>query len=134
MKLKRPREEHGRVRVASSSGTPTNHKYAAFSLRYVVGDQCITRCTNEQAMQFAERMKRLCSMTWQQIQNADRHGLGTEIIKQSSLRVAIPGHITPDVNLLAFRCFGMAPMIGYREEEVFFVLWFDPDFEVYKHG
>jgi hypothetical protein len=107
--------------------------HAAFSLRYVVDEQCITRCTDQQAMQFADRMKRLCSMTWQQIQNAHRHKLGTEIIDRSAIKVAIPRHITPDVDLLAFRCFGLAPMIGYRDQEVFFVLWFDPDFKVYDH-
>ena len=45
-----------------------------------------------------------------------------------------PPHITPEVEyFLVFRFFGKAPMIGHKQGETFYVLWFDPNYEVYPH-
>ena len=73
-------------------------------------------------------------MTWAQIKTADRMGLGFETIARSSITAGIPRHITDDVRLLAFRFFGNAPMVGYRDGRVFFVLWLDRSFTLYNHG
>jgi hypothetical protein len=35
---------------------------------------------------------------------------------------------------LAFRFFDKAPMVGYRKEEVFYVLWLDREFKLYQHS
>lgn len=72
-------------------------------------------------------------MTWIQIRGAHRHGLGTEKIEKSAIKVPIPTVVTEDVSLLAFRFSGKAPMVGFRERDVFHVLWFDRDYSLYKH-
>ncbi|WP_435786554.1 hypothetical protein [Alcanivorax borkumensis] len=73
-------------------------------------------------------------MTWRDIKTCDRHGLGTEKISKSSIDAPIPRFITEDVSdFLVFRYNGMNPMVGYRQRDVFFVLWFDHDFTLYNH-
>ncbi|EML0361258.1 hypothetical protein RI835_000583 [Providencia rettgeri] len=62
-----------------------------------------------------------------------RHGLGFEKIKSSSIKASIPKHITDDVDLIAFRFFGMSPMVGYRNESTFFIVWLDRSFTLYDH-
>jgi hypothetical protein len=47
---------------------------------------------------------------------------------------SIPLCITPEVTLLALRFSGKHPMVGYREDDIFHILWFDFDFTLYDHG
>jgi len=73
-------------------------------------------------------------MTWKEISVANRKGMGYEKIARNALSVELPAHVTPDVNLLAFRFYGNAPMVGYRVKRVFHILFLDRDFTLYDHG
>lgn len=75
----------------------------------------------------------LSKMTWSEIQNAPRHGLGTEKIHRSSIKAAIPASVTDDVTFLALRYNGKAPMVGYRDGRTFHVLYLDHTFTLYNH-
>lgn len=75
----------------------------------------------------------LSKMTWNEIQNAPRHGLGTEKIARKAIKAAIPIDVTEDVTFLALRYNGKAPMVGYRDGRTFHVLYLDHTFTVYDH-
>ncbi len=70
-------------------------------------------------------------MTWGQIMQASRTGMGTEPIPQNQILPPIPQHIPPDITLLSWRFGQGARMVGYREGEVFQVVWIDPNHRVY---
>lgn len=112
---------------------PAEQQHPVFSLRYLQGDYCLTKCQEDQKAAFATKMYRLSQLTWSQIQSQDRHKLGYERISKNSIKAPIPNHIKPDVNLLAFRCFGKLPMLGYREGYVFHVVWLDRNGTLYPH-
>ena len=59
---------------------------------------------------------------------------GAEKIPRRAFRVGIPQTITEDVPLLAFRFSGPKPMVGFRTDAVFNIVWLDRDFSVYNHG
>lgn len=59
--------------------------------------------------------------------------MGFEKIEPSQVRQSLPSSVTEDVNLIAFRFSGKAPMVGYRDGQVFHVLWLDHDFSLYDH-
>ena len=107
-----------------------------FSLeRLQDGEYCFANLDQEHKAMFAEAIFKRKNLTWNQIKQIDRHGLGTEKIAKSSIKAAIPKFITDDVNhFLAFRFHGKKPMVGYRQKDVFFILWFDHDFSLYNHG
>jgi hypothetical protein len=73
-------------------------------------------------------------MTWLQIKQAPRHGLGTEKIARNAIRRPIPTKVTEDVDLLALRYNGMTPMVGYRDGRTFYILFLDHTMDVYDHG
>lgn len=83
---------------------------------------------------FASTLHVLGRMTWAEIRNSHRHKNGHEIILRDSLKVTVPDHVTPDVNILAFRCFDKAPMLGYKDGHIFKLLWLDPNMKCYDHG
>lgn len=58
--------------------------------------------------------------------------MGTETISRESINPAIPRHVTPDVRILSWRFGGGARIIGYREDQVFHIVWVDPNHNVYE--
>jgi hypothetical protein len=44
----------------------------------------------------------------------------------------MPSHVTDDETLLVIR-FLKGRMVGYKENEIFRIIWFDCDFSLYKH-
>lgn len=48
----------------------------------------------------ADRLHELSQLTWQQIQQAPRHGQGSETIARTSMKVVVPPAITEDTPIL----------------------------------
>jgi hypothetical protein len=76
----------------------------------------------------------MSQLTWNELRQAQRHGIGSEKIDRKSITRPIPSHITEDVTFLAFRFSGKKSMVGYRMKEMFHIIWFDRDFKLYDHG
>jgi hypothetical protein len=92
-------------------------------------------CTKEEKAAFADTLDRLSQVTWAEISKSSRHGLGYEKIAQNSIRATIPKHIKKDdIIFIAFRFYGKAPMVGYRKNTIFHILWIDRDFTLYQHS
>lgn len=105
-----------------------------FCLRYLENDYGLDQCTKDQQASFAKALRKRSLMTWHQIWSADRHGLGAEKIVRNSIQAPIPRHITEDIEyFIALRFSGKAPMVGYRINDVFRIIWLDRDFTLYKH-
>lgn len=66
---------------------------------------------------------------------SDRHGAGSEKIAQDAIRnVFLPSCITPDKKLIVFRCGQKIAMVGFREDNIFHLIFVDWDFSAYNHG
>lgn len=105
-----------------------------FSLRHLDNrDFSLDNCDNKEKVAFVETLCRLGKIPWRELRQAGRHGMGYEKIHTNSLKVGIPKNITPDVNFIAFRFSGKAPMVGYRDRAVFHIIWIDRNFTLYKH-
>ncbi|KYC42342.1 hypothetical protein WA1_20445 [Scytonema hofmannii PCC 7110] len=135
-KFKQPPKERGKNLGTPPDKTeiPPEQLPPIFSLRYLDGEYCLTKCDKDDQAAFALKIHRLSKLTWSQIQSQDRHKLGYERISRDSLKVPIPRFITEDVNLIAFRFSGMKPMVGYRDGCVFYIIWLDKNFTLYDHG
>jgi hypothetical protein len=105
-----------------------------FSLEYLNGKHCLSKCEKKEKAAFADTLHRLSQIPWAEIMSAPRRGLGHEKIAKKQIKAAIPKHIKDDTNFIAFRFFGKAPMIGYKKDRVFYVLWLDRTLKVYNHG
>ena len=129
--FRQPEPDRGRFSATPSSNQPPDLEHPAFSLRYVDKHYCISKCEKREKATFAERLLKWSQMTWAQIKQADRHGLGNEIISQ--LTQKLPTAAPKGADALAFRFHGKAPMVGFREGNIFYVVWFDREFKLYKH-
>lgn len=98
------------------------------------GKYCFSELDQENKAMFADAIFRRKNLTWNEIKRADRHGLGTEKVAKVSIKAPTPKFITDDMDsYLVFRYHGKRPMVGYRQRDVFYVLWFDSDFTLYDH-
>lgn len=95
---------------------------------------CLSDLCKDDKAAFAESIFKRKSISWSDIKKIDRHSLGFEKIDKSSIKAPMPPFITEDMDhFLAFRFHGMKPMVGYRKQNIFFILWFDKDFTLYNH-
>jgi len=118
-----------------SKSFSTQHEHPIFCFKYLDRNYYyLGACTKEEKAAFADTLDRLSQLTWAEISKSHRHGLGYEKIARKSIRATIPTHVKEDVIFIAFRFYGKAPMVGYREDVIFHLLWIDRDFTLYQHS
>jgi hypothetical protein len=77
----------------------------------------------------------LSRMSWQTIKQAPAKGLGAESVPRYRIKRPLPASVTDDVGFFyALHYVGKKRFIGYRIEQVFYILWVDHTFKVYDHG
>lgn len=133
-KIKKP-SVHKTKNIAqqTTDSLPIKEGCIIFSLQYIQKNHCYSNCQPLEKQAFAEALFKRREMTWKLIAKENRHGLGYEKIERSSLNVTVPNIVPVDASILAFRFFGLAPMVGYRENDIFHILWLDREFKVYPH-
>ena len=135
MTFRYPRQNTSRL-IKSHPAVPENadNQTPIFSLEYMVDGYCVESCQMDQRAHFAMALFKRSKLTWRELRSTHRHGLGCENISRDSLRVHLPSRVTEDINIIAFRCIGKAPMIGFRSGRVFNILWIDKNCDAYNHG
>lgn len=111
-----------------------HYDYPIFCFKHLHKDYNLDHCDADEKKSLIEQIVILSQMTWQEIQMAPRHGIGTEKIDISSLSSPCPPFITEDVKfLLAFRFQGKKPFLGHRNRFIFHVIFIDRSFRAYAH-
>ena len=93
------------------------------------GPHPISACTKDEKSAFADKLVEMSQLSWQELVQSNRHKQGYEIIEDYPK----PPNLTDDVRIIAFRFYGKAPMIGYRQEQIFHIIALDRAFTAYKH-
>ena len=108
--------------------------YPIFCFKHLHEDHNLDKCVDAEKKSLMEKIVKLSQLSWNDIQNAPRHGLGSEKIKIASIKPSCPSFITDDVDfLLALRFDGKKPILGHRDRFIFHVIFIDRDFSVYNH-
>lgn len=127
--------------VTSSKGTrPSREKPGStdglspvFCLHHLADGWRISDCERDDQAAFALTTEKLSHLTWREIRDAHRHGVGTEKISRSALKAPVPADIAEDAQFIALRFSGKKPMVGFRSSRIFHVVWFDSRFSLYDH-
>ncbi|CAG5089470.1 Putative uncharacterized protein [Thermobacillus xylanilyticus] len=83
--------------------------------------------TSEELKHLIDALRRYSKMRWQEI----RKTKGFNSVDPSTFSVPLPNYISPDVAILEFRVNHKARIFGYRSRQVFNIIWFDRNHEVY---
>lgn len=118
----------------SKKRVDTNSESPSFSLKYLQDGYHLKDCTNDEKIAFLDALLKRSSLSWSELEQAPRHKLGKEKIEHSAIKAKIPSVVKEDTKLWAFRFLGLAPFVGFREGEIFHILWIDRAFNLYNHG
>ena len=133
-RIKKPSKNNSKF---TASDEPNyNEMPPIFSLERIQNTKyCFTKLNKDMQAAFATSIYKRRDITWKQIAQEGRHGLGYEKIAKDSIDPPLPRFITEDINsFMAFRFSGKKPMVGYRQKNIFYILWFDLDFTLYDHS
>ena len=136
-KIKRKESRKGkRIETPQQTQNAPNYdlEHPVFCFRYLDKTHGLDRCDKDRKAALASTLYKLSQLSWKQLRLAPCHGVRYEIIDRNRFQVAIPKHITEDIALIAFRFNGLAPMVGYKDEAIFRIVWLDRSFQVYNHG
>lgn len=123
-------------RIKASEQVDYNSMPPLFSLEKVQsGSYCLSSLDQQNKAHFAEAIFKRKNLSWQELIQTNRHGLGIEKLPVSSVKEPVPRFITDEVkHFEVFRYHDRKAMVGYRQKNVFYVLWFDHNFTLYNHG
>jgi hypothetical protein len=114
--------------------TTFSFEHPIFCFKHLHKDYHIDKCTDNEKKQLIDKIIKISSITWKELEYASRKGLGAEKIQITSIKPSIPASFTDDVNhLLAFRFDGKKPFVGFRNKFVFHVFYIDRSFTLYNH-
>ena len=123
------------IKQSSDTSPNIDIKHPVFCFKHLNKKYNLEKCQPREKVSLIDRISRLCTMTWEQVQMAPKEGFGTEKISQNAITgAAIPNHLTKDEIFYALRFDGKKPMVGYKTAFVFHVVYLDRDFTLYNHG
>lgn len=122
-----------RTRPSQEKPGSTDGLSPVFCLHHLADGWRISDCGRDDQAAFALTTEKLSRLTWREIRDAHRHGVGTEKISRSALKAPVPADIAEDVQFIALRFSGKKPMVGFRSSRIFHVVWFDSRFSLYDH-
>ncbi|MEM9538468.1 MAG: hypothetical protein AAGA60_03040 [Cyanobacteria bacterium P01_E01_bin.42] len=132
-KIKQPSISEGKQIKSQQDESNPDRQTPIFSFKYLDRQYSIAQCTKDEKAALIDTLDRLSQLSWRELRQAPKHGLGYEKISRDAIRASIPNSITEDVNFIAFRFCGKAPMVGYRDGAIFHLIWLDRDFSLYDH-
>lgn len=133
-KIKRPPIASGPRVGQHATHSDGNRAIVLFSLEHIQSSHCLSNCERDEKAAFADALFKRRTLTWQELYQTQRHGLGSEKIHRNAIKAPIPSCVTADVeDFLALRFNSKAPMVGFRSQNIYYILWIDRDFTLYNH-
>lgn len=137
-RIKEPNKNCGKnISISQKNSNGVDNQTFTFSLEYVQKNYCFEKLNKDEKAAVISSIFKRSQLTWRQLRQSPRHALGIEEISRKYLKVKIPDNIpfvSKDTVFHAIRFCGKKPMVGFRYERVFYILWFDREFKLYDHG
>ena len=126
-----------RIKGPETGGGSTDSEPPLFSLRHNVNRKgyMLIECEVREQAAFSEKLYELSQLSWVELRQRGHRQGGYEKIPHDQITAGIPQHITEDVTLIVFRFNSDNGRIaGYREWDVFYIVWVDRNLTLYKHS
>lgn len=134
--IKKPRSKKGARFAAQEVRVDYNKSNFQFSFQRIIGDDyCFSELSQEDQCNLINSIFKRRDLPWNEIEQGGRHQLGAEKIPCDQIKKMKPRFIKDDTKKYLVLRFSpdRKAMVGYRIKDVFYVLWLDKDFTLYKH-
>ena len=112
---------------------PDKQGPATVSFRHAAigGEYCLSACNADQLRSVANTLRVMTTLSWQEIYRSARKGVGKSGLAWTpyhdrAIRRPRPDTIPAEVKLAGIRVSEKFRILGYRLEDTFYVIWFDP--------
>ena len=113
-----------------TTDAPVDQLHPAFCFRYLQKKYGFPQ-GKQQRYAVLKTIELLSQKPWGELRLTGRRSIGYHIITE--LKSKAPIELAKDAHIISFEC-GNGRMIGYRDNKVFYVFWFDwPKFTLYDH-
>jgi len=134
VRLTQPANQGKKITLDTNKIEIYNFQHPIFCFKYLHKDFHLDKCIAEEQVSLINQVIAISKLTWQQLQFANKHGIGSEKIARNAINAGMPEIVTDDVDhFLAFRFHGKAPFVGIRNRFIFHVIYLDRGFTLYKH-
>lgn len=126
-------EQGKRIVIPPTRALPLSQQKPSFVLECChKRDFCFIRCNKAQKVGFADKLHELSQLTWSEIINANRQGLGQERIPELDRKK--PSIAPKEAKIIGLRFHRKRRMAGFKDDNgTFHILWFDHNGKLYKH-
>lgn len=114
--------------------TSTDGFHPVFALEYLTGHFCLSHCNKEEKAAFSDTLHQLSKQTWRELKQRGKHKGGCEIMPCKQMKFHIPAFFSNDADCIVFRFSGKKAMIGFRKEQIYYIVGLDRNFTAYDHG
>ena len=84
--------------------------------------------------EFLEKWHRRSVLTWKELTRHPKHGLGSEFIPATAIKPDIPQPFQDVSRFRVYRHKGNLPFVGWKDREVFYVIWIENTYgKLYSH-
>ena len=113
--------------IALLSGHPV------LCLRHVQAGWGVGELTDAQCREFLVKWEKRAKLTWKELVQHPKHGLGSEFLPSSKFKTSAPEELERD-RYMVFRHEGNLPFAGFRAGDTFHVLWIERQYnDLYDH-
>lgn len=138
IKSRKPSKAAG---IRSQEPTQYNQACIKFSFEYTLEDGrgSFNNLNQMQKAHIVSAMIKRRKQKWSDLISADKHALGLEKIAKDAIKTSmkeLPRDLQDKAKFIAFRYHEKMAMVGFRDKDVFYTLWFDANFHnksVYGH-
>lgn len=126
--------KHDPVVKPASVPTSASNGYPILCLRHLQDKFGIDQLDAQQCQEFLKKWHKRAKLTWNELNQHGKYGLGSEKLPKSAFKPCIPEQFEQD-KYMVFRHAGNQPFAGFRAGDVFHVLWIEANWnELYDHG
>lgn len=108
-----------------------DRKPPVFSLYNLQKNYDINDCEKEFKHKVINKLRKLSESTWIELILMPKKS-GFEPIPAKKLLVKRPPYISDDIKILSTRMSGGGRILGFRDRDVFHIVWIDPNHKTYK--
>lgn len=129
-KNRRPKIRAANLPEIPPSPATTVPKLANLSFRRYQKDRgyCLSACNNREIRSALDCFRKVTSLPWVKV-HSDR-GLRWTSYDKTALKIGYPSDLDQGVTIAAVRASDKFRVFGFRADDTFYVLWFDPNHKI----
>ena len=109
------------------------NKHPKFSFTYITDSSqyCLKKCQNKEKSAIIDKLHSLSKTTWGNIWDSPKEGLGSEPLPNNAYKKLPNNEILTDKKFIVFRTSDKGRIIGFHENDTFYLVICDPNHTFY---